>query len=339
MLLGLKKRKKRQANTMGEMLLIEGNTSWNDAMQSILSPRYKYPLYRDGERRTPPNIWKIFGEDREVTGISHLLKVSSDRAAIMNRPPRLFAAFGWDQEMEPIFRDYHDIKHLLVSGYSGSGKTNGILALVLSMLWGNSPSGLVVHIFDRKRSRTLARLSGLLNYHHEASTFGAHASKLLEGLNESRKLLEQSDAIDIDEYNSEALKKKGKSPLKYNLIIVDDYGFAVADNKELEDTLNQIAAVGRNAGYYLLLAPQRADKESLRPLIKANVSNDLCFAQRDQVNAKIAGVPGAETLKGDGEAILAHDLKLDRIKTPLIEKYQVLKAISVLKKGGKIFKG
>ena len=93
---------------------------------------------------------------------------------------------------------------------------------------------------------------------------------------------------------------------------------------KIEDSLVQLSCLGRAAGYYTIICTQRADHEAISSQIKANVLNNYSFAQRDTINARVAGVIGAEKLTRPGIGILAHGLTSNLVYVPLLKSEEVV---------------
>ena len=295
--------------------------------------KYRYPISPVNNKLIPANIFKVFGETKS----GKIIKSGSENITKLFRSkrPKIFASFGINIHGEAIIKDYAKVRQLLISGAQGSGKTNALTHIVLSMLWGNHPEALKFFVFDIKRELSLLR--EVCTTYDEEETIKTGIQLLSCEMEKRYREMAIVGCRSIDEWN-DYRQDIGLDPVGYIIVIIDEYASTSALLHSSEESFNFnkhveiLSSTGRAAGIYLILCTQRADRDSLKPAIKANIISNLAFAQRGIWNAQIAGVEEAQNIRKVGNAIF--DSGLDNIKVifPEIKLTNLKHAIDALKK-------
>lgn len=204
---------------------------------------------------------------------------------------------------EPIFADIEKMPHMMIAGATGSGKSVAIHALILALLYKNSPDTLRLAMVDPKRVE-LSIYSGLPHLIAPVVTEGKKAVGLfrwaIQEMERRYELLLGVGARDIGSYN-----KKGESPLPYILLIVDELAdLMAAHGKEIESSIVRLAQMARATGIHLVVSTQRPSVEVITGLIKANITARVALQVASQVDSRtILDMAGAEKLLGGGDML------------------------------------
>ncbi|WP_305047294.1 DNA translocase FtsK [Ketobacter nezhaii] len=268
---------------------------------------------------------EIPNEDREMIRLSEV--VSSSQYDEVSSP--LALALGKDISGEPVIADLQKMPHLLVAGTTGSGKSVGLNAMLISMLFKATPDELRLIMIDPK----MLELSVYDNIPHlltpvvtdmkEASNalrwcvaemerryrlMAAMGVRNLAGFNKKVK-----DAIKAGEPIDDPLFKPDldcQEPeqlevLPFIVVVVDEFAdMMMIVGKKVEEQIARIAQKARAAGIHLILATQRPSVDVITGLIKANVPTRMAFQVSSKVDSRtILDQGGAEQLLGHGDML------------------------------------
>lgn len=268
---------------------------------------------------------EIPNEDREIIRLSEV--VASREYEQVTSP--LALALGKDISGEPIVADLQKMPHLLVAGTTGSGKSVGLNAMLISMLFKATPDELRLIMIDPK----MLELSVYDNIPHlltpvvtdmkEASNalrwcvaemerryrlMAAMGVRNLAGFNKKVK-----DAIKAGEPLKDPLFKPeldSQEPeeleaLPFIVVVVDEFAdMMMIVGKKVEEQIARIAQKARAAGIHLILATQRPSVDVITGLIKANVPTRMAFQVSSKVDSRtILDQGGAEQLLGHGDML------------------------------------
>jgi|TARA_Y100000589_G_scaffold83270_2_gene77272 DNA segregation ATPase FtsK/SpoIIIE, S-DNA-T family len=268
---------------------------------------------------------EIPNEDREMIRLSEV--VSSQEYERVNSP--LALALGKDISGESVVADLQKMPHLLVAGTTGSGKSVGLNAMLLSMLFKATPEELRLIMIDPK----MLELSVYDNIPHlltpvvtdmkEASNalrwcvaemerryrlMAAMGVRNLAGFNKKVK-----DAIKAGEPIKDPLFKpeldsqepEDLEALPFIVVVVDEFAdMMMIVGKKVEEQIARIAQKARAAGIHLILATQRPSVDVITGLIKANVPTRMAFQVSSKVDSRtILDQGGAEQLLGHGDML------------------------------------
>jgi S-DNA-T family DNA segregation ATPase FtsK/SpoIIIE len=254
-----------------------------------------------------------------------------------NRRSKLSVVLGLDVSGHPQIADITRMPHLLIAGSTGSGKSVSINALLLSLLYQNSPSELKLILVDPKR----VELSLYNDLPHLLSPVIVDPEKTVSALKwaiiemERRyQLLQSAGKRNIADYNAQ----KGKEEMPYIVIVVDELAdiMAVA-YKEVEGLICRLAQMARAVGIHLVLATQRPSVDVITGLIKANITTRIAFSVASQVDSRtILDQAGAERLLGNGDMLFvsAEASKPRRIQGTMISEKEIRAVTDFVKKNG-----
>lgn len=212
----------------------------------------------------------------------------------------------------PVFADLAKMPHLLVAGATGSGKSVGLNAFIISLIKRKKPSELKFVMIDPKRiefsvyNNQKYMLMPVITDNEDASEALGY---LVDEMNKRYKLLEESLTKNISEYN----EKVGGLP--YVVAIIDEFSDLVLSDKSVEKKIQILAQKARAAGIHLVLATQRPSVDVVTGSIKANFPSRMAFKTASGVDSKtILDTTGAEDLVGRGDALyLAANGELIRV--------------------------
>lgn len=272
---------------------------------------------------------EIPNEKREIIRLSQVLSTPEfDRAS-----STLSLALGHDIVGKPVIVDLGKMPHLLVAGTTGSGKSVGINAMILSLLFKSTPEQVRMIMIDPKMlelsvydgiphlltpvitdmkdaanglrwcvaemERRYALMSAL-----GVRNLAGFTKKILDARKIGKPLLDptwQPDPMLLEEEQS----APELVPLPRIVVIVDELAdMMMVVGKKVEELIARIAQKARAAGIHLVLATQRPSVDVLTGLIKANVPTRLSFMVQSKVDSRtILGEGGAEQLLGHGDML------------------------------------
>jgi S-DNA-T family DNA segregation ATPase FtsK/SpoIIIE len=272
---------------------------------------------------------EIPNEKREIIQLSQVLSSADfDRAS-----SPLSMALGHDIVGKPVIVDLAKMPHLLVAGTTGSGKSVGINAMILSLLFKSTPEHVRVIMIDPK----MLELSVYDGIPHLLTPVITDMKDAANGLRwcvaemERRyKLMSALGVRNLAGFNKKVVdaRKAGKpimdptwkpdpmlleeeqqapelEALPCIVVIVDELAdMMMVVGKKVEELIARIAQKARAAGIHLILATQRPSVDVLTGLIKANVPTRLSFMVQSKVDSRtILGEGGAEQLLGHGDML------------------------------------
>lgn len=229
---------------------------------------------------------------------------------------QLPVALGQDIAGKTIIADLADMPHLLVAGTTGSGKSIGINAMLLSLLYKYSPNQLRLILVDPKMLE-LSSYNGIPHLLTPVITDMNKAAKSIgwcvNQMEERYKLMAQKGARNIESYNKQVSKKASDSlpsninksqTLPYLVVIIDEYADMIMSNRKVEDHIVRLAQKARAAGVHLILATQRPSVDVITGLIKANIPARISFKVSSRIDSRtILDQNGAEQLLGKGDML------------------------------------
>lgn len=247
----------------------------------------------------------------------------------------LSLALGRDVAGFPVIVGLEKMPHLLIAGSTGSGKSIGINAALLSLLYKHSPDFLNLILIDPKRVE-LTLYNGIP---HLIAPVIVEAKKAINALRwavsemEHRyEILQTSGSRDIFSYNQKYAKK---SPMRFIVIVIDELAdLMAAYGREVETSVVRLAQMARAVGIHLLISTQRPSVEVITGLIKANITSRVAFQVASQVDSRtILDMAGAETLLGNGDLLfLSGELsKPRRIQGAFVSEKEVRQVVRFLK--------
>jgi S-DNA-T family DNA segregation ATPase FtsK/SpoIIIE len=219
----------------------------------------------------------------------------------------LTMAMGKDIVGNPFVTDLKKLPHLLIAGTTGSGKSVGINAMILSLLYRNDPDSLKLMLIDPK----MLEFSIYNDIPHLITPVITDATKAIAALSnmvgemERRyKLMAESRTKNIDNYNEKA-KKRGLDTLPFIVVVIDELAdLMMTGGKDVEYSIARLAQMARASGIHLIIATQRPSVDVVTGLIKANLPSRLSYRVGQRIDSKvILDALGADTLLGKGDAL------------------------------------
>ena len=274
---------------------------------------------------------EIPNEDREIVNFRDVL---SSRAFDQSRSP-LTLALGHDISGEPVVADLARMPHLLVAGTTGSGKSVGVNAMLLSLLYKSTPADVRLIMVDPKmlelsvydgiphlltpvitdmkdaanglrwcvaemerRYKLMAALGvrNLAGYNRKIVEAAKAGSPLMDPL----WVPDQLSMTPVDEQQASPLE-----PLPAIVVVIDEFAdMMMIVGKKVEELIARIAQKARAAGIHLILATQRPSVDVITGLIKANIPTRIAFQVSSKVDSRtILDQGGAEQLLGHGDML------------------------------------
>ncbi len=210
---------------------------------------------------------------------------------------------GRDVTGDPIFGDIEKMPHMLIAGATGTGKSVAIHALILSLLYKNSPDMLKFIMIDPKRVE-LSVYDGIPHLISPVITEGKKSAGVfrwaISEMERRYEILLHAGVRDIKSYN-----KSNSPPLPYLVIIVDELAdLMAAFGREIETSIVRLAQMARATGIHLVLSTQRPSVEVITGLIKANITARIALQVASQIDSRtILDMAGAEKLLGGGDML------------------------------------
>ncbi len=211
---------------------------------------------------------------------------------------------GRDVAGIPIITDLYKMPHLLIAGATGSGKSVCINAVILSLLYQNSPNDLKLLLVDPKR----VEFSMYNDIPHLLCPVIIEPDKTVNALkwtvNEMEKryqILSENHKRNIVEHNQSNPSVK----MPYIVVIIDELADLMAQSaNEVEAAIVRLAQMARAVGIHLIVATQRPSVNVITGLIKANIITRIGFAVASQVDSRtILDQAGSEKLLGNGDML------------------------------------
>jgi DNA segregation ATPase FtsK/SpoIIIE-like protein len=241
-------------------------------------------------------------------------------------PSSLTVALGKDIAGKPVIADLAKMPHLLVAGTTGSGKSVGINATILSLLYKSDPDDVRLILIDPKMLE-MSVYEGIPHLLAPVVTDMRQAGHALNwAVNEMErryKLMSKLGVRNLAGYNAkilEAAKREEHIPNPFSIvpdnpepleklptivIIIDELAdLMMVVGKKVEELIARIAQKARAAGIHLILATQRPSVDVITGLIKANIPTRIAFQVSSKIDSRtILDQMGAETLLGMGDML------------------------------------
>lgn len=253
-----------------------------------------------------------------------------------NSTSPLTLALGKDVVGNPFITDLKKLPHLLIAGTTGSGKSVGVNAMILSLLYRNSPDDLKLMMVDPK----MVEFMPYSDLPHLITPIITDPKKAVIGLSNAVRemerrytLMSQSRTKEIVSYNQKA-EELGFEKFPYFVIIIDELAdLMMTAGKEVEYSMARIAQMGRASGMHLIVATQSPRAEVLTGLIKTNLPAHLSYKVGTKIDAGIIGCAGAETLLGRGDMLFTPPgvSGLVRLHAPWSSEEEISQIISYIK--------
>ncbi len=219
----------------------------------------------------------------------------------------LTLALGKDIVGNPFITDLKKLPHLLIAGTTGSGKSVGINAMILSLLYKNTPDELKLIMIDPK----MLEFSIYNDIPHLLTPVITQPKKAIIALDNTVKEMERRYALmsevrtkNIEGYNQKA-QIEGFEPFPYIVVIIDELAdLMMSGGKEAEISISRLAQMARASGIHLIVATQRPSVDVVTGIIKANLPSRISYKVGQKIDSKvILDTFGAESLLGKGDML------------------------------------
>ncbi len=249
----------------------------------------------------------------------------------------LTVALGMDIVGKPFVTDIKKLPHLLIAGTTGSGKSVGINAMILSLLYRNDPDQLKLMLIDPKMLEFAAYedIPHLITpvITEPAKAIAALANMVGE-MERRYKLMADARTKNIENYN-EKVKKTGEEPFPFIVVIIDELAdLMMSGGKEVEHSIARLAQKSRACGIHLVVATQRPSVDVVTGMIKANLPSRLSYRVGSRIDSKvILDAMGADSLLGRGDGLFTPpgSTGLVRIHAPWNTEEEIDKIVEYIK--------
>jgi DNA segregation ATPase FtsK/SpoIIIE, S-DNA-T family len=252
-------------------------------------------------------------------------------------------ALGKTISNETFIADLSKMPHLLMAGATGQGKSVGLNAILVSLLYKKHPSQIKFVLVDPKKVELT--LFNKIERHFLAKLPDSEESiitdtkKVVHTLNslciemDNRyELLKDAQVRNIKEYNSKFVSRKlnpneGHKFLPYIVLVVDEFAdLIMTAGKEVEMPIARLAQLARAIGIHLIIATQRPSVNIITGTIKANFPARIAFRVTSKIDSRtILDTGGAEQLIGRGDMLLSTGNDLTRIQCAFVDTPEVEK--------------
>jgi S-DNA-T family DNA segregation ATPase FtsK/SpoIIIE len=254
-----------------------------------------------------------------------------------NSSSPLTMVIGKDIVGNPFVTDLKRLPHLLIAGTTGSGKSVGINAMLVSLLYRNSPDDLKLLMIDPK----MLEFSIYNDIPHLLTPVITGAKQAILALSnmviemEKRyKLMAKTKTKNIENFNEKA-KKNGYESFAYIVVIIDELAdLMMTSGKDVEFYIARLAQMARASGIHLIVATQRPSVDVVTGLIKANLPSRMSFKVGQKIDSKvILDTTGADSLLGKGDMLFTPpgSSALVRLHAPFITEEEIERVVEFLK--------
>lgn len=250
-------------------------------------------------------------------------------------------AIGKKIDNDNFIVDLASMPHLLMAGATGQGKSVGVNAILVSLLYKKHPSQLKFVLIDPKKvelslynkieKHFLAKLPG------EEDAIITDTKKVINTLNalciemDNRyDLLKEAGARNIREYNEKFTKRKlnpqkGHQYLPFIVLVIDEFAdMIMTAGKEIEMPIARLAQLARAVGIHLIIATQRPSVNIITGTIKANFPSRIAFKVSSKIDSRtILDAGGAEQLIGKGDMLISHHGEITRLQCAFVDTPEV----------------
>ncbi|MFC1659758.1 DNA translocase FtsK [Pseudomonadota bacterium] len=303
-------------------------------------------------------------QKRETIYFRELLESGEYKSSQAKLPLILGKGIGGD----PVIADLTKMPHLLVAGTTGSGKSVGINAMIMSLLYKMSPEECKFIMVDPKMlelsvydgiphlltpvitepGKAVVGLkwvvSEMENRYRAMSSMGVrnvsnYNEKIKESIKQGEELtrtVQTGFDMETGEPTFENIKMAMK-PLPYIVVVVDEMAdLMLVAGKEIESLIQRLAQMARAAGIHIIMATQRPSVDVITGVIKANFPTRISFQVTSKIDSRtILGGQGAEQLLGMGDLLyMKGGNKITRAHGPFVADNEVENIVSFIKKQG-----
>ena len=249
----------------------------------------------------------------------------------------LTLALGKDIVGKPFITDLKKLPHLLIAGTTGSGKSVGINAMILSLLYKNSPDQLRLLMIDPKMLE-FSIYNDIPHLLTPVITKPKQAivalSNMVSEMERRYELMAETRTKNIENYN-EKVARDGGEHFPYIVVIIDELAdLMMTSGKDVEHSIARLAQMARASGIHLIVATQRPSVDVVTGLIKANLPSRISYRVGQKIDSKIIlDQMGAESLLGRGDMLFTPPgaTGLVRLHAPWTTEEEIEKIVDFIK--------
>ena len=282
---------------------------------------------------------EVPNQNPEMVSMRSVLASEKYQTTTMDLP----IALGKTISNEVYIVDLAKMPHLLMAGATGQGKSVGINALLISLLYKKHPSQIKFVMVDPKKVELtlfrkierhfLAKLPG------DGDAIITDTKKVVHTLNslciemdQRYELLKDAHVRNLKEYNVKFIGRKlnpqeGHRYLPYIILVIDEFAdLMMTAGKEIETPIARLAQLARAIGIHLVIATQRPSVNVITGTIKANFPGRLAFRVSSKIDSRtILDAGGAEQLIGRGDMLLSTGSDIIRLQCAFVDTPEVEK--------------
>jgi S-DNA-T family DNA segregation ATPase FtsK/SpoIIIE len=280
-----------------------------------------------------PNVKKT------VVSMRTLLASDKFRNSSFNLP----IAIGKKIDNENFIVDLSTMPHLLMAGATGQGKSVGINAILVSLLYKKHPSQLKLVLVDPKKVElSLYRVIEkyfLIKISDDEEAIITDTKKVIYTLNalceemdQRYNSLKEASCRNIREYNDKFIKRKlnpelGHKYLPFIVLVIDEFAdLIMTAGKEIEMPIARLAQLARAVGIHLIIATQRPSVNIITGTIKANFPARIAFKVSSKIDSRtILDSGGADQLIGKGDMLISYNGEITRLQCAFVDTPEVEK--------------
>ncbi|HTI57494.1 FtsK/SpoIIIE family DNA translocase [Mucilaginibacter sp.] len=280
---------------------------------------------------------EVPNQNPEMVSMRSILATDKFQNTTMDLP----IALGKTISNEVFIADLAKMPHLLVAGATGQGKSVGINAILVSLLYKKHPAELKFVLVDPKKVElTLFRKIErhfLAKLPDESDAIITDTKKVVNTLNslciemdQRYDLLKDAGVRNLKEYNTKFINRKISEPEKHRylpfiVLVVDEFAdLMMTAGKEVEMPIARLAQLARAVGIHLVIATQRPSVNIITGTIKANFPSRLAFRVLSKIDSRtILDAGGADQLIGRGDMLLSTGSDLIRLQCAFVDTPEV----------------
>ncbi|MDB5004142.1 MAG: translocase FtsK [Mucilaginibacter sp.] len=280
---------------------------------------------------------EVPNQNPEMVSMRSILATEKFQNTTMDLP----IALGKTISNEVFIADLAKMPHLLVAGATGQGKSVGINAILVSLLYKKHPAELKFVLVDPKKVElTLFRKIErhfLAKLPDEADAIITDTKKVVNTLNslciemdQRYDLLKDAQVRNLKEYNAKFTNRKIADPEKHRylpfiVLVIDEFAdLMMTAGKEVEQPIARIAQLARAVGIHLVIATQRPSVNIITGTIKANFPSRLAFRVLSKIDSRtILDAGGADQLIGRGDMLFSTGSDLIRLQCAFVDTPEV----------------
>lgn len=280
---------------------------------------------------------EVPNQNPEMVSMRSVLSTEKFQNTTMDLP----IALGKTISNEVFIADLAKMPHLLVAGATGQGKSVGINAILVSLLYKKHPAELKFVLVDPKKVELT--LFNKIERHFlaklpdEAEAIITDTKKVVNTLNslciemdQRYDLLKDAQVRNLKEYNQKFVNRKISDPEKHRylpfiVLVIDEFAdLMMTAGKEVEMPIARIAQLARAVGIHLVIATQRPSVNIITGTIKANFPSRLAFRVLSKIDSRtILDSGGADQLIGRGDMLLSTGSDLIRLQCAFVDTHEV----------------